>query len=119
MNDEMYKDQAEICIEEGSLNRFLDRDHSDHLRPTVVDQDHYDDSAHNLCDLSLLEEHLKEREDAWKEKVPASSFSRHGSTIKILSLTDGSKTTVDARDYPALSEFNWSRGSDGSGRMYV
>ena len=32
---------------------------------------------------------------------------------------DGTFTLVDAEDYPFLSEFNWSRGSDGDGRNYV
>jgi hypothetical protein len=42
-----------------------------------------------------------------------------GSRASMIFFGDGTFTLVDAEDYPVLSEFNWSRGSDGSGRMYV
>src|SRR5215204_58180 len=44
---------------------------------------------------------------------------QNGVCTRKIHFADGTFTLVDAEDYPFLSEFNWSRGSDGDGRMYV
>jgi hypothetical protein len=95
MNDDLYTKSVEPHLPEQAASPLLDADEDDlafaaYRKGSIMD--HRGSSA------------ITQQEGACTGKI---------------FFGDGTFTLVDAEDYPVLSEFNWSRGSDGDGRTYV
>jgi HNH endonuclease/AP2 domain len=60
----------------------------------------------------------------WKGSItehlePGATSQQNEPLTRKIHFADGTFTLVNDEDYAFLSEFNWSRGSDGDGRNYV
>jgi hypothetical protein len=95
MNDDLYTEDVEPHLPEQAVSPLLD-----------ADEDHLAFAAHRKG--SIID-----------HRGSSAITQQEGACARKIFFGDGTFTLVDADDYPVLSEFNWSRGSDGSGRMYV